>query len=406
MTFTTQILPRLLSLFFFQYALALEAQPEQDFSRSVVQIRLPNSDDRGSGVGFIVKIDPNKIYIITPQHVIEGANSPVNVIFSGQSQHPVKAEINIIAMPNNPTAIVPVRLDLAVLEIDKKSITEEPLRDSLSPLCLSDKSKFSSEVKKIISFSNNGSKNGISDSTGNIDSAQTTSLEIVFYSTSLAPGQSGSILMEGKQVIGMFIGKDGNRNIALPAELIWRYLNDKAGLPVEACLSCNHALRSTTKPRGHYFTKNEISTQVNNIKEQFATITDHSLDRYQKRNNSTIIDKSSCLMWEYLDKSSPKTYEEGNRYLAELRKSTHDNDWRLPTVEELSSLLTTTSTKLHINDIFVSNHNTIWNYWSSDEESSSRVWVINFSGNPSFVVAIEKQRDEKDIGIMAVRSMK
>jgi hypothetical protein len=69
-------------------------------------------------------------------------------------------------------------------------------------------------------------------------------------------------------------------------------------------------------------------------------------------------------------------------------------------------LLTLTSEGLHINNIFVNDNNTIRSYWSSDEASSNEVWVINFIGNPSEVVAISKQRDEKDIGIMAVRSMK
>lgn len=407
MIFITPILPLLLSLFLFQYALVLEAQPESDFSRSVVQIRSPDND-HGIGVGFIVKIDQNKVYLITPQHVIGDSNS-VKVIFHDQAANPVEAKILEKAMPGtNTTQIAPVQLDLAVLEINKDSIPESR-RESLSSLCLSDKnpSVLSGEVKIIRFLKNKVSVN----STAMIDMGQTNSLEIAFsLSGSLERGHSGSILVidedNKKQVLGMFIGDDSGYK-ALPAELIWRYLNDKTKVKVEACLTCEHPLRSSDKPlnksRESYFTREDILKDVDNTKKQFAQ--NVSSDRYQKRNQTTVIDKSSCLMWQYLDISSSKKYQEIGNHLSDLEKTTSYHDWRLPTIAELSSLLISPSSVLHINNNLYGEDNSIWKYWSSDKVNSNEVWVINFSGNPSEVVPISIQRDEKDIGIMAVRSI-
>jgi len=98
-----------------------------------------------------------------------------------------------------------------------------------------------------------------------------------------------------------------------------------------------------------------------------------------KDNGDTITDRATGLMWQKSGSSDYMNYEKAKAYIEELnsKKFAGYSDWRLPTVDELKSLLTpeTQSNGLYINPIFDKNQS--W-CWSSDNRASGVAWLVYF----------------------------
>lgn len=91
-----------------------------------------------------------------------------------------------------------------------------------------------------------------------------------------------------------------------------------------------------------------------------------------------VIDYATGLMWQKAG-SDGIPYEEAKNYMQELyrKKFAGYADWRLPTIEELSSLVEEKQVeKLYLNPVF--NFTQLW-CWSSDTFSSERVGTVSFT---------------------------
>jgi hypothetical protein len=104
-------------------------------------------------------------------------------------------------------------------------------------------------------------------------------------------------------------------------------------------------------------------------------------NQYQDNGDGTITDRATGLTWEKSGSKKWLTYKEAQNYVTELNRQSFADykDWRLPTIDELTSLLEPeeNSKGLYIDPMFDSNQS--W-CWSSDtvKGSGGWGWVVGF----------------------------
>lgn len=102
-------------------------------------------------------------------------------------------------------------------------------------------------------------------------------------------------------------------------------------------------------------------------------------NEFQDNGDDTITDHATGLMWRKSRYPDHLSYERARAYIDDLNryKFAGFNDWRLPTLDELTSLLTPEkqSNGLYINPIFDYKYNS---YWTSDQQSSGGAWGVSF----------------------------
>jgi hypothetical protein len=96
-------------------------------------------------------------------------------------------------------------------------------------------------------------------------------------------------------------------------------------------------------------------------------------------NGDTITDDETGLMWQKSGSPDSIKYEKAKIYIEELnrKKFAGYSDWRLPTVDELMSLLTP---KRQSNDLFINpmfDKTQKW-CWTSDQRESGGAWRVSF----------------------------
>ena len=105
---------------------------------------------------------------------------------------------------------------------------------------------------------------------------------------------------------------------------------------------------------------------------------------FQLQNDVKVVfDRASGLMWQQSGSVNEISYGEAKRYVTRLNSDQFagHNDWRLPTLEEIMSLMEPTerSNGMYIDPVF---DNTQRWVWTSDTNETSLAWLANFvSGN-------------------------
>jgi hypothetical protein len=95
--------------------------------------------------------------------------------------------------------------------------------------------------------------------------------------------------------------------------------------------------------------------------------------------DGTVTDRATGLMWQQSGADKYLKHDEAKTYIEELNRDRFAgyNDWRLPTMEELLSLLEPTrgSDALFIDPVFDSKQR--W-CWSVDRGPSGSAWAVHF----------------------------
>jgi hypothetical protein len=98
-----------------------------------------------------------------------------------------------------------------------------------------------------------------------------------------------------------------------------------------------------------------------------------------------VIDHATGLMWQKSGSTESLAYTDAQKYVEKLnrQKFAGYNDWRLPTVEELLSLveLERQSNDLFINPVFDERQRWVWSVDKrriNDESSSESAWYVDF----------------------------
>jgi len=102
-------------------------------------------------------------------------------------------------------------------------------------------------------------------------------------------------------------------------------------------------------------------------------------NKFQNNGDGTILDSTTGLMWEQSGSEKGLCLKDVPAYVKEMniKKLGGFKDWRLPTMEELLSLMEIGANKwgLHINLIFDEEQ---WWIWSSDLRSGGGAWYVYF----------------------------
>ncbi len=103
---------------------------------------------------------------------------------------------------------------------------------------------------------------------------------------------------------------------------------------------------------------------------------------FQDNGNGTVTDRKTGLMWQQSGSDSSMRYKDTDDYIRRLNRKGLGgfNDWRLPTLEELASLLEWQKINgRYIDPVFDKQQR--W-CWSADkyEGSSGLAWDVSFDG--------------------------
>ncbi len=108
--------------------------------------------------------------------------------------------------------------------------------------------------------------------------------------------------------------------------------------------------------------------------------------------DGTILDRATGLMWQKSGSSRTKNWKRGRMYLKQLNEDRFAgySDWRIPTIEELASLVEREKINgVHINPIF---HNKQKTCWSADTKRVRTTRDSHFGEYESWVVKFAEGR--------------
>jgi len=102
--------------------------------------------------------------------------------------------------------------------------------------------------------------------------------------------------------------------------------------------------------------------------------------------DGTVTDRATGLIWQKSGSSKSETWRNANLYIDTLNKNQFAgySDWRLPTIDELVSLLVKSNTDgLHINSVFDREQKICWSKDRSEDPISYKSqlgsrWIVNF----------------------------
>ena len=97
-----------------------------------------------------------------------------------------------------------------------------------------------------------------------------------------------------------------------------------------------------------------------------------------------VVDQATGLMWQKSGSPNIMTYKQAQEYIDKLNQERFAgySDWRLPTVDELLSLMERDkqSNGLYINPVFDSTQGWCWSADRSSSSSSAAAWLVGFYG--------------------------
>ncbi|MCP4345183.1 MAG: SUMF1/EgtB/PvdO family nonheme iron enzyme [Desulfobacterales bacterium] len=119
--------------------------------------------------------------------------------------------------------------------------------------------------------------------------------------------------------------------------------------------------------------------------------------------DGTVTDRATGLMWQKAGSYVYMNYDKIQAYIDDSRKFAGHNNWRLPTLEELASLLESKRVDYsYIDPVFDRKQGRCW---TADKKAPGRAWVIEFSVNRGFATSSSIKNIKRRHYVRAVRSL-
>ncbi len=162
----------------------------------------------------------------------------------------------------------------------------------------------------------------------------------------------------------------------------------------------NHWLRSEPGE----LSNDDVRELIRKHNFEWRNVSDDSRNKYTDNGNGTITDSVTGLMWQKSGSGNYMSDDKTQAYIDNLnrQKFAGYNDWRLPTLNELISLLEKKKVdSLYINPLF--DRKQEW-CWTSDTRTSGGDWDVNlysglvnwyYSDGGSYVRAVRSQSKSK-----------
>lgn len=314
---------------FFCTSIPVHASDVQGLKHGVVKITSHVNGQTKVGTGIVVRQEPNAVFIATASHVIEGDPNPTVQFFS-QPARLISA--TVIGMEGGDPR------GLAVL------VVREDLPDTLRVLSLnSDLKVESGEALTVIGFPRRA---GAPWAVTQGELVGRKGRDLVF-SGAIAEGNSGGPLLKDHQVIGIVTEANPPFAYAAPAVLA-QYVLESWGIRFGVHLRDEPAtisltyLKNLIRQKGFH---HPFDGSEEGLPGGWIGTFRHSYEASTIKDFHVVVDHATGLMWQRSGSHEQISFgvkQQGpSDYVKELNQQTAAgfSDWRLPTVEELGSLL-------------------------------------------------------------------
>lgn len=146
------------------------------------------------------------------------------------------------------------------------------------------------------------------------------------------------------------------------------------------------ASRVTLRSSPQTLEKSDVRTMVKKrgFFEKYYNSSGDFLNHYEMHsinNQKVIIDYATGLMWHQSGSERPMKYDKTQSWIQELNRQKYAgfSDWRLPTLEEVASLMESQESRdaLYIDSIFSKDQN---HTWTADIYDKNRAWAVDIFG--------------------------
>jgi len=320
---------------FWSLVSAAAAQDFDTLRRGVVQV-IPKSQGQTMipATGFIVRSEANAVYVVTASHTVEGADEVGVEFFSTRRLHPARI-LGIEGGDPHGLAALIIEGDSLPDSIVLGLNPEVPVR--------------AGEPVTMIGFPRNAGAPWAVTRGGIVGRKGRT----IIFSGAVDQGSSGGPLIKDDQVVGVITQAQGPYAYATPS-LLAQYALESWGVRFGVRLRSqptvlhidsvsrmikekgfNHPARFIGSPEGVDLSGFNFGSVIGHFQ--------HGYDARSPGGDRVVIDHSTGLMWQQSG-SMRAPPDQVDRYLEQLNRQRYAGfaDWRLPTIEELLSLVEAT----------------------------------------------------------------
>jgi len=338
-----------------------------DVNPAVVKIVAHVNGKTKVGTGMVVRVEPESAYIVTASHVVEGDPSP-DVEFYTKRNH--FASARIVGMEGGDDR------GLAGL------IVEGTLPPGIKPMPLNTHLDIQpGDAVTLVGFPRMA---GVPWAVTKGETVGRQGRNLVF-SSPVDEGSSGGPLLKDNQVIGIVTEVGSPFAYAVPA-LIAQYALESWGV--------RFGIHLRSKPATvlaqyvvHMIQANRFHHPSDLREKGFSGFVmgsfEHEFETRTNNGNSVVLDKATGLLWQQGGSDKAMYLSDAEAYVQSLNANglAGFSDWRLPTVEELASLVESVGAHedLFIDSRFSARQTACWTTDSTrDFVNATDTWIVNF----------------------------
>jgi hypothetical protein len=337
------------------------SQDIESLQKGVVKVTTTTLEGkRRIGTGFIVRLGVDVVYIVTASHVVEGARDVEVAFFTGRNRLIPAKVLNMEGGDPQGLAVLAVEgkipVGISVLKMDRVA----PVR--------------AGDPVTMIGFPDAGGPWAVTK--GEIVGRKGKTIS---FSGAVEEGNSGGPLIKEGQVIGVVVTTQLLFSYAAPT-VITQYVLESWGVKFGDQLRSKPAkipegrIVQMIREKGFNHPGNLSHKGLSgSVRGNF----EHEYELQTLNGDTVVIDHATGLMWQQSGSEPIFEWEEVKKYIDRINAEGHAgfSDWRLPTVEELASLLEPTAEEdLYIDPVFDKKQQSTW----TADASGYNIWIVNY----------------------------